>query len=80
MSQDANNSTPSKPLNFIQQIIKKDLDEGVHTQVVTRFPPELRRETRHHLSVHALVEILLDNLLNKVQRFAGCTVVSILAH
>ena len=29
-----------KPLNFLQQIIKKDLDEGVTQQVVTRFPPE----------------------------------------
>ena len=29
-----------KPLNFLQQIIKKDLEEGVTQQVVTRFPPE----------------------------------------
>ncbi len=30
----------SKPLNFIQQIITRDLDEGVVDKVVTRFPPE----------------------------------------
>ena len=32
---DANSST-----NFIQQIIKKDLEDGVVDRVVTRFPPE----------------------------------------
>jgi len=30
----------SKPLNFIQQIITRDLDEGTVNKVVTRFPPE----------------------------------------
>ncbi|UTW45732.1 glutamine--tRNA ligase/YqeY domain fusion protein [bacterium SCSIO 12696] len=29
-----------KPLNFIQQIIEKDLADGKISQVVTRFPPE----------------------------------------
>ncbi len=29
-----------KPLNFLQQIIKKDLADGAHTQITTRFPPE----------------------------------------
>jgi glutaminyl-tRNA synthetase len=33
-------SSESRPLHFIEQIIKKDLDEGVHSKVVTRFPPE----------------------------------------
>ncbi|WP_390618940.1 glutamine--tRNA ligase/YqeY domain fusion protein [Maricurvus nonylphenolicus] len=33
-------ASESRPLNFIEQIIKKDLDEGVHSNVVTRFPPE----------------------------------------
>lgn len=31
---------PAKPLNFLQQIIKQDLDSGSHNRVVTRFPPE----------------------------------------
>ena len=26
--------------NFIQQIIEKDLESGLHKSVVTRFPPE----------------------------------------
>jgi len=30
----------SKPLNFIQQIIARDLEEGAVDKVVTRFPPE----------------------------------------
>ncbi|MAT49986.1 MAG: glutamine--tRNA ligase [Porticoccaceae bacterium] len=29
-----------KPQNFIQQIIRQDLEEGVVSRVVTRFPPE----------------------------------------
>lgn len=29
-----------KPLNFLEQIIQKDLAEGVHQHIVTRFPPE----------------------------------------
>ena len=33
-------STDAKPLNFLQQIIKKDLVDGVHTKITTRFPPE----------------------------------------
>ena len=33
-------TTTEKPLNFIQQIIAKDLDEGRIQRVVTRFPPE----------------------------------------
>jgi glutaminyl-tRNA synthetase len=31
---------PSKPLDFIRQIIHDDLASGKHTSVVTRFPPE----------------------------------------
>ncbi len=30
----------AKPLNFLQQIVKQDLDTGKTTKVVTRFPPE----------------------------------------
>ncbi len=30
----------ARPLNFLEQIIRKDLDEGVVQRVVTRFPPE----------------------------------------
>lgn len=29
-----------KPLNFLEQIIKKDLEAGLHSKIVTRFPPE----------------------------------------
>lgn len=35
-----NTETKSKPLHFIQQIIRKDLEQGVHQKIVTRFPPE----------------------------------------
>lgn len=31
---------PAKTLNFLEQIIEKDLAQGVCSQVVTRFPPE----------------------------------------
>jgi len=30
----------TKPLHFIQQIIRKDLEQGLHKKIVTRFPPE----------------------------------------
>jgi glutaminyl-tRNA synthetase len=29
-----------RPLHFIQQIIRKDLEQGTHQKIVTRFPPE----------------------------------------
>jgi glutaminyl-tRNA synthetase len=32
--------TDIRPTNFIRQIIEKDLQSGLHTQVHTRFPPE----------------------------------------
>lgn len=32
--------TASSPTNFIRQIIDKDLQAGLHTTVITRFPPE----------------------------------------
>ncbi|MBN7827954.1 glutamate--tRNA ligase family protein, partial [Bowmanella dokdonensis] len=32
--------TDIRPTNFIRQIIDKDLAEGVHNHVHTRFPPE----------------------------------------
>ncbi|MEN0037640.1 MAG: glutamine--tRNA ligase/YqeY domain fusion protein [Cellvibrio sp.] len=35
-----NTETKSKPLHFIQQIIRKDLEQGLHQKIVTRFPPE----------------------------------------
>jgi len=43
MSDTATNSQSElqdKPLNFLQQIIKKDLQDGKHAKIVTRFPPE----------------------------------------
>lgn len=30
----------AKPLHFIQQIIRKDLEQGLHKKIATRFPPE----------------------------------------
>jgi glutaminyl-tRNA synthetase len=29
-----------KPPHFLQNILRKDIDQGVHTQIATRFPPE----------------------------------------
>jgi glutaminyl-tRNA synthetase len=34
------NKTTDKPLNFIEKIITKDLEEGVVDKITTRFPPE----------------------------------------
>jgi glutaminyl-tRNA synthetase len=34
------NETKEKSLNFIEQIIEKDLKEGKHKEIHTRFPPE----------------------------------------
>jgi glutaminyl-tRNA synthetase len=34
------NKQPTKPPHFLQQIIRKDLEAGVHQKIVTRFPPE----------------------------------------
>ncbi len=33
-------SDPTKPLNFLEQLIRDDLAEGRHARIVTRFPPE----------------------------------------
>lgn len=33
-------TTETKPLNFLEQIIKKDLEEGRYQKLITRFPPE----------------------------------------
>jgi len=33
-------STTEKPSHFLQNIIREDLDKGVHQKIVTRFPPE----------------------------------------
>ncbi|WPD20896.1 MAG: glutamine--tRNA ligase/YqeY domain fusion protein [Candidatus Electrothrix scaldis] len=32
--------TPSKPLDFVRQIVADDLKTGKHSNIVTRFPPE----------------------------------------
>ncbi|MCF2947009.1 glutamine--tRNA ligase [Paraglaciecola aquimarina] len=32
--------TESRPTNFIRQIIDKDIQDGTHTKIQTRFPPE----------------------------------------
>jgi glutaminyl-tRNA synthetase len=33
-------SAEEKPLNFLEQLIKSDLEKGVVSKIVTRFPPE----------------------------------------
>lgn len=33
-------SETKKPLHFLQQIIRKDVETGVHSKIITRFPPE----------------------------------------
>lgn len=41
VSTDANASPETKkPLHFLQQIIRKDLEQGTHSTIATRFPPE----------------------------------------
>lgn len=37
---DQNSETKTAPTNFIRQIIDKDLAQGKHARIVTRFPPE----------------------------------------
>lgn len=37
---DQNSETKTAPTNFIRQIIEKDLAQGKHARIVTRFPPE----------------------------------------
>ena len=32
--------TDKKPLNFIEEIIEKDLESGKYPTILTRFPPE----------------------------------------
>lgn len=34
------NADSEKPAHFIQQLMTQDLDKGVHSRIVTRFPPE----------------------------------------
>ncbi|HEY0591518.1 MAG TPA: glutamine--tRNA ligase/YqeY domain fusion protein [Thermoanaerobaculia bacterium] len=34
------NETASKPLDFVREIVERDLAEGKHSSVITRFPPE----------------------------------------
>ena len=33
-------TTPDKPAHFLQNIIREDLESGLHSKIVTRFPPE----------------------------------------
>jgi len=33
-------NTPDKPLDFIRQIVARDLKSGKHAKIITRFPPE----------------------------------------
>lgn len=40
MSDSSNKSDSSKPLNFLEQIIRQDLESGKVEKLVTRFPPE----------------------------------------
>ncbi len=35
-----NSVSPERPLNFLEQKIKDELDAGKHQKIVTRFPPE----------------------------------------
>lgn len=39
-SSNADAKAMTKPAHFIQQIIRKDLEEGKHQKITTRFPPE----------------------------------------
>src|SRR5690606_9348197 len=39
-TENAETKNATKPLHFIQQIIRKDLEQGLHKKIVTRFPPE----------------------------------------
>lgn len=39
-SSNADAKAMTKPAHFIQQIIRKDLEEGKHQKIITRFPPE----------------------------------------
>jgi glutaminyl-tRNA synthetase len=34
------NEAPARPLDFVREIVERDLAEGKHASVVTRFPPE----------------------------------------
>lgn len=40
LSNAENTEVKSKPIHFIEQIIRKDLEQGAHTKIITRFPPE----------------------------------------
>ena len=33
-------TTPDKPAHFLQNIIREDLESGLRSRIVTRFPPE----------------------------------------
>ncbi len=34
------NEAPARPLDFVREIVERDLAEGKHASVITRFPPE----------------------------------------
>ncbi|MES2673605.1 MAG: glutamine--tRNA ligase/YqeY domain fusion protein [Pseudomonadota bacterium] len=40
VSIDASATESKKPLHFLQQIVRKDVEQGVHKKIATRFPPE----------------------------------------
>jgi glutaminyl-tRNA synthetase len=40
ISSDSTGNETKKPPHFLQNILRKDIDQGVHKQIVTRFPPE----------------------------------------
>ncbi len=40
VSSDASATESKKPLHFLQQIVRKDVEQGIHKSVATRFPPE----------------------------------------
>jgi glutaminyl-tRNA synthetase len=40
LSPDLNATETKKPLHFLQQIVRKDVEQGVYQKIATRFPPE----------------------------------------
>ncbi len=40
VSLDTSATESKKPLHFLQQIVRKDVEQGVYKKIATRFPPE----------------------------------------